>query len=419
MTVTTPPAPNLLSPEHVADPWPGLAILRDHYPVHFDETMECWLVSRYEDIRPINHISPPGEMVQEMSGKFFADATTFMAMDGPPHRKRRSLLAPFFARSGVEGFRETIERRAHTLLDPIFERERQAVASGERQRGEMDWVNEFTSLFAVEVMIDMMGLPFEDLERFKRWVRAWVAADLNIALDPEISARAQVVKDESGEYLLPLIAERRTSEANDFISFLCRAELEGAPVSDEEIRSMVALMMLGGGDTTAHQLSWLVHELVLHPDQQEAFTQDRDLMPRLLAEGMRHASIVAYVPAVPPRDVEVGGVTIEAGTMIALVVPAGNRDPRRFADPEEFNIFRDDLDPAKAFTGAADHLGFGGGPHFCIGSQLTKAEQEIALNVFFDNVRNVRFADGFEPAVDVDNPFIRSLPSLKITFDLV
>jgi pulcherriminic acid synthase len=98
---------------------------------------------------------------------------------------------------------------------------------------------------------------------------------------------------------------------------------------------------------------------------------------------------------------------------------AGNHDPRRFANPDEFDIYRTDHDVSKAFNGAAEHLGFGSGPHFCIGSHLTKAEMETAVNVFFDRARNVRFADGIEPVASTESPYVRQLASLKITFDLV
>lgn len=417
--MSIPAPPDLNSPEHVANPWPDLAILRDHYPIHFDESMGAWLISRYDDIRPLNRKFHLGYMAQEMSGKYHADTTTLMAMMGSDHRKRRALLAPFFLEAGVNNFRDAIRRRAHTLLDPIFERERRAIAAGERERAEMDWVEEFTSRFALEFMIEFLGLPFEDFDRFEQWVTAWLAADIDISLDPEIGARAAWAKEDSGEYLLPLIAERRNSDADDFISYLCRVELDGAPLPDEEIRSMAALVLLGGGDTTNVQLGWLIHELVRHPRQQEAFLADRSLMDRLLAEGMRYASIVAYAPAVTHEDIEIDGVRIESGSTLALVLPAGNHDPRRFADPDEFNIFRDDLDVARAFTGAADHVGFGGGPHVCLGSHLTQAEQETALDVFFEHARDVRFAEGFVPAPDLENPFVRTLTSLKITFDLV
>ena len=81
MAVSSPAPPDIMSPEHVIDPWPGLEVLRDHYPVHFDETLGVWLVSRYEDVRPLGHL-PIGDLGQELIGQYFSDAQAFFAMDG-------------------------------------------------------------------------------------------------------------------------------------------------------------------------------------------------------------------------------------------------------------------------------------------------------------------------------------------------
>jgi cytochrome P450 len=416
MTVSTPAPPNLLSPEHVLDPWPGLAVLREHYPVYWDEAIGTWLISRYDDIRPIIRRFGPGPAGQDGLGQFLADATAFFAMDGLDHRRRRALLAPFFARSGVESLHDRIERQALALLEPIFERERDALASGRRDRGEMDFVTEFTAKFSINVMTDILGLDVENYERIHAWFEAWIGAEGNISGDREIFERALWAKEDFGDYIGPIIAERRTRGGDDLISLLCHAELDGFSLPDEEIRSIAAIMILGGGETTDHQLGWLMHELIRHPDQQQAVTEERSLMDQALAEGMRYCSIIQYMGKRVPEDLKIADVTIGAGSHLALVFAAGNHDPRRWQNPDEFNIYRTDLDATKAFTGAAEHLGFGGGPHFCIGSHLSKAEMEIALNIFFDNARDVRFADGFEPRAQPDAVFARALPNLKLTF---
>jgi cytochrome P450 len=418
MALSIPAPPDLLAPEHIEDPWPGLAVLRDHYPVHWDEIMEVWLISRYADIRPINRSTEPGPPFQELLGKYMADATLFTAMEGLDHRRRRALLAPVFARNGVEGFGGRIERQARALLEPVFERERQAVAAGERERGRMDFIGEFTAPFPINVITDLLGLPAIDKDRMQEWATAWLGVEGNIWRDPTKYERGLWAKETFGEYILPIIAERRTGDGDDLISQMCRAEIDGFTLPDEEIRSIAAVTVLGGGETTDHQLSWLMEALIRHPDQQRQLAEDRSLMDKALAEGMRYCSIVQYIPHMA-RDMEVDGRRIEAGAQLALVLAAGNHDPRRFDRPDEFDIHRDDLDAAKAFTGSADHLGFGAGAHFCIGSHLSKAEQAIGLNVFFDNARNVRFADGFEPHAKPDAPFVRALSSLEITFDLV
>jgi len=413
-----PPPPKVISPEHVADPYPGLTILRDHYPVFYDEEIGSWLISRYEDVKPFLRAHGPGASMQELIGDYLSDATFFVAMDGTDHRRRRAILAPFFSRGGVEALEGRITDQARGLLEPIFERERKAVASGERLRGEMDFVTEFTAKFSINVMSEMLAFPEQDYGRTHDWFKAWGAAEGNISRDPEIFERALWAKEDFGGYIKPIIEERKGSDGDDLISWLCRAEIEGAPLPDEEIRSIVAVMVLGGGETTDHQLAWVMRELVRHPDVQSSLQADRALLDRVLAESMRHSSILQFSGRIPTEDVEVRGVTIERDTPVALMLGSSNHDPRRFKDPDVFDIYRDDLAVEKAFTGSADHLGFGSGAHFCIGSHISKAEMEIAINVFLDNVHDVRLADGFEPRVNTEVAIVRDLPSLKLSFAL-
>lgn len=420
MTATAPAPPSLFDPEHVLDPWPGLAILRDHYPVYFEESLGCWLISRYEDIRPINKKFGPGPVYQELLGRFLShDTTVYFALEGQDHRRRRALLTPFFARGGVDRLRDRIENQVRALLEPIFERERQAVAAGERERGEMDFVTEFCDIYSINVMADILGLDVEDHDRVLKWLEAWLGAEGNISGDPKLYERAEWAKKDFTEYILPIIADRRTSEADDLISVLAHAEIEGVRLPDDEIQSFVAVMILAGGETTGHQLGWLMRELVRHPDAQRDLIADRGLMDKVLAEGMRYCSIIQYSGRTVTEDIEVGGVKIESGAPLAMMLAAGNHDPRRFQNAEEFDIHRTDLDAAKAFAGSADHLAFGGGSHFCLGSHVSKAEMDIALSVFFDNVRDVRFAEGFEPHAKPDAPYVRTLPSLKLSFELL
>ncbi|GAA1395031.1 cytochrome P450 [Pseudonocardia kongjuensis] len=418
MTVSTPAPPDLLSPAHVADPWPGLAVLRDHYPVHFDEGLGVWLISRYDDVRRLASLDI-GDLLQELIGQYLGDAQAFFAMDGLDHRRRRALIAPVFARPSVQRFADQVDRHARALLDPIFERERQAVRAGERDRAEIDFVTEFTASFSANVMIQILDLPIPDHSRMTSWFSAWINAEGNISRDPQIIAAAQQAKDEFGEIILPVIRERRSGTGDDLISKLCRAELDGMRMSDGEIQSFVATMFLAGGETTDHQLGWAMYELASDPRIQQELAAEPELMTNLLAESMRYHAIIPFGSRLAPADFEVGGVAIEEGAQLAVMYSAANHDPRRFENPDTFDIHRTDVDPKKAFNGAAQHMGFGSGPHFCIGSHLTKAEMETALRVFLEHARDVRIADDANPAPDPASPFVRSLASLKLSFELV
>jgi cytochrome P450 len=417
MSVSMPAPPELFSPEHTVDPWPGLAILRDHYPVHFDEALGVWLISQYADVRELGHL-PLGDVVYELLGQYLADARMTFT-DGAEHRRRRALLAPVFARGGVESFSEQVEKHARALLEPVFDRERQAVKAGERTRGEMDFVTEFTNSFSANVMIQILDLPIPDASRMKEWFDAWINAEGNIGGDSEIIARAQRAKEEFGALIEPVIQERRTGTGDDLVTQLCHAELDGFSLSDEEIKGFIAMMFLAGGETTDHQLGWVMHELILQPEVQRAVIEDRGLVTNVLAESMRYHAIVPFGSRPAPAGLEVQGVSIEEGAQLAIMFAAANHDPRRFENPDEFDIYRADVDVNKAFNGAAEHLGFGSGPHFCIGSHLTKAEMATALDVFFEHARDIRFAEDLVPTADPEQPYIRQLANLKMTFELI
>ncbi|HEX4107125.1 MAG TPA: cytochrome P450 [Solirubrobacteraceae bacterium] len=420
--MSAPPAPpEPLSPQHIEDPFPGLEVLRDHYPIVWHDLTQSWLVSRYEAIRPILRDNKRWSThhMKDLLNLYLGDAPTLTEMDGADHTHRRGLVAPYFAANGVARFRPVIERRARALLDPLLERERKALAAGERGRAEIDFVTEFSSIYPVDVIADMMALPERDYPRLQGWYNAWIRAVGNIGADPKIHERGLEAKVTFRDYILPLIAERRQGEGEDLISLLCRSELEGRSMTDEEIRSFLALIVLAGGETTDHQLGFIIHTLAQNPEQQRALIEDRSLMDKMLAEGLRYTAMVQFIQRTAREDIEVAGVMVTAGTKVTLMLAAGNRDPERWQCPAEFRPDRDDHDPAKAFTGGAEHVGFGGGRHLCLGTHLAKAEMAVALNRFLDHARDIRLADGFVAHAQPDAVFVRALPSVKITYEPV
>lgn len=417
---SAPAIPDLLSAENLANPWPGYQILRDHYPVFWHEPSQSWVISRYEHIKPL--VKDPRlthEYLQEILGVFLGDAPVMVAMEGRQHAARRKLVGPFLNGKGLDAFAATIERQARTTLEPVLERERAAVAAGSRERGGMDFVTEFSRVFPVSVMCDLMALPPEDHHKFEDWYNAFILCLGNIQGDPQLFEDGMRAKWEFGEYMLPLIALRRGGDGEDLISALCRAEPDGdgVPMDDEEIRTMAALMLLGGAENTDHQLAQLVHALVEHPEQLQALREDRSLMPAAIAEGLRFNGIVQFIQRLAVEDVDVDGVTIPKGAMVTMFFASGNRDSRRFADPDHFDMFRTDNDVTKAFGGNAEHLGFGGGPHVCLGMQTTKLELEIAVNLLLNNTSDLRLADGYQPRWT--GVLSRALSNLELTYECV
>jgi pulcherriminic acid synthase len=218
------------------------------------------------------------------------------------------------------------------------------------------------------------------------------------------------------EYFLPIIRERRSGDGKDLISLLAQAEVDGQQLSDDAIRAFVSLILIAGGETTDTGTANLFHHLMTHPEQLEAVYEDRSLIPDALAESLRFTPPVQMILRVPGADIEVSGGTIPARSTVACLLAAGDRDPRKFERPDEFDIFRRDNDTARAFRASADHLTFGDGRHFCAGAKLAEIEMTIATNLILDQMTGPpRFPDGFVP--EEHGVWFRGPECLLLEFD--
>ena len=389
-------APDILSPAYLADPYPLQRVLRDHHPVLYHEATQSYLISRFEDVagafRSPQFSSRNYEwQLEPLHGR------TILQMEGTEHSRHRALLNPFFRGKGLEAFMPVITHNAVALVDQVVARAGEELMSSIASRGRADLVADFSTWFPINVMVDMLGLPKSDHDRFHRWYESIMASLNNLVGDPEVAAAAEATKVELRDYMMPIIAERRTGDGEDLLSRLCRAEVDGHRMSDEEIKAFVSLLLVAGGETTDKAIASMVRNLVDHPDQLEAVRRDRSLVDNAIAETLRHSGPVHMIMRQTEQEVELHGTTIPAGATCVMMLAAANRDERQFANPDEFDIFREDLDVAKAFSGAANHVQFILGRHFCVGSLLAQTEMRIALNLVLDRMENLRYAEGFVP----------------------
>jgi cytochrome P450 len=169
-------------------------------------------------------------------------------------------------------------------------------------------------------------------------------------------------------------------------------------LSDDEIRSYISLVLIAGGETTDANLANLFTLLIEHPEQFQAVYEDRSLVHDAIAEQLRFLPSNHMIMRVTGIDLELSGTIIPAGSTVACMLAAGNRDPRKFDRPDEFDIFRTDNDTARAFRGSADHLAFGDGRHFCAGAMFAREAMTTATNLILDRMASPpRFPPGFTP----------------------
>jgi cytochrome P450 len=393
-------APDLLSPAFAADPFAAYETMREEFPVYWHEGTASYVVSRYDDVaRAFKEFSSDNYNWQLEP----AHGRTILQMDGREHSTHRALVTPSFRGNELtERFIPVMQGIAARLIEDF------------RERGTVELVQEFSSQYSLDVLIEILALPQEDHHKFRAWYEKIIAFLSNLTGDAEVIAAGERTKEEFAEYMVPLVQERRAHPGDDLLSRLCTAEIDGARLSDDEVKSFVSLLLTAGGETTDNAIRNLFMNLMQHPDQLDAVRADRSLIADALTETLRHSPPIHMLMRQPREDTEIGGTVIGAGKTVICLLGSAGRDPRKYDDPERFDIHRADLDFGKAYSAAANHIGFALGRHFCVGAQLARAEVEVAVNALLDAMDDIRLAPGFVPVQS--GIFLRYATELQLEF---
>lgn len=313
---------------------------------------------------------------------------TILEMDEPEHHTYRGLVQQAFSRKAMEVWeRDLVRGVVDEHIDAFVD------------AGRADLVRQLTFPFPVVVIARLLGLPREDLPRFHR-----MAVELiSVGFDYERGMRGS-----RGlyDYLLPIIAERRARPADDVISVLVQAELEGQRLTDDEIIAFCRLLLPAGAETTYRSSSNLLFGLLTHTDQLDALRADRGLLTQAIEEGLRWEPPLLTIMRTATRDTVVEGVEIPAGATVIVNMGSANHDERYWDRPDEFDIFR----PPR------QHLAFAWGPHMCLGIHLARMETKVVLTQLLDRLPGLRL----DP--DADAPYItgmtfRAPPALPVVWD--
>jgi len=394
--------PDIFSPGFARDPYPHYRVMRDQHPLYFHEGARAWVLSRYQDVElalrnPVFTTRSYARQIEPLLGR------TIVQLDGREHAAQRSLIGPSFQAVNIRAkFLGLIEETARILID------------GFRERGEVELVGEFVAAFPVGILAGLLGLPPSDKGRFRTWYTSLLRFGLNLTGDPEVTRAGLEARDELDAYLRPLIRRRRTEPGDDLLSMLAGVEVDGQRLGDDEVCRFGMLMIFAGGETTEKTLATCLRNLVSHPEQLAAVRADRGLIERAIAESIRYTAPTHMVPRRTSARVEVSGGTIPAESEVLCFLGSANRDERQYERPDVFDIHRSEVDPARAFTGAANHLAFGAGRHFCMGAMLSKFEVQAAIEQLLDAMPDIRYADGTAPP-DV-GLFLRGPSEMRLRF---
>jgi len=359
----------LTDPEVIPDPYPLMRELRETAPIFRTSSGDQWVLTRYADCRAVlrdpRFGSPePGDSTPAITPSAVSGeerVRSMLFLNPPDHTRIRSLVSRAFTPRRVEALRESIV----ALTDETIDR----VAAG----GGGDLMEDLAFPLPANVISELVGVPREDRD----WLRPLVA-DLSATLEPLTSDEVQRRAAESGEkvrnYLNDLIEARRRDPRDDLLSGLIAASDGEDRLSQEEVVVTTVLIYAAGFETTTNLIGNMVLTLLRHPAQLDRLQADRSLVATAVEEVLRFESPVQLDGRIATESVAIGEHAIEQGQMVMTLLGAANRDPDTVADPDTFDVGRDEV----------PLLSFGSGIHYCLGASLARLEGQVVLEQLLD-----------------------------------
>jgi cytochrome P450 len=362
----------------IADPYPGLNALREAASLVHDERLGRWFVTRHADVRAclrdkrlgrnFRHVGSDAEFHAEPLdprwAEFWAsERWSLLWLEPPEHTRIRKLVAAAFTPRAVESMREPAARLARSLLEDLGD--------------SFDLLYDYAQPYSIALICELLGVPTDRHRDLLDWSHAIVKMYEFDTTEAQAVAANRAAADFRA-YVQGLIEQRRADPREDMVSGLVQARVDGERLSDDQIVSTVVVLLNAGHEATVNTVGNGFRALAAHPDEWRRLVSGEVGATQAIEELIRwDPPLQLFERWVLEDGVEVGGIPVPRGEKLALLFGSANRDPRIFVDADRLDIAR---------TNAAEHIGFGGGIHVCIGAPLARIE----LAASFDALAQVR-----------------------------
>jgi cytochrome P450 len=344
-------------PSFLADPYSEYERIRavSNGPV-WNELLQGWVIVGFDEGVGVMTDNQRFVMMNMAETSPWFEAPNMITVDGDRHKRLRGALAPLFTRSAVAKWEARINEVVSSILEPL-------VAG----RDTFDLIADFTKLPTI-IVADMLGVPADRYKDFMEWSHA-IVSNLAYGMEDEQRRAAQAqASRQLNEYIAEEMGRHQRERQDDLLTTMLDLCADGIMTLDE-IRSTGILLLVAGYDTTAKAMSNCLIALEQNPEQRRMVADDLSLVPAAVEEGLRWYGPVQGGARIAAVDTEVGGTAISAGDRVFVFRAAANRDPRRWERAHEFDLLRE----------PKSHLGFGWGPHLCLGAPLARLEVKVAL----------------------------------------
>ena len=345
-----------------ADPYPAYARLRDEAPAYHNDRYGFWALSRHADVEKalVNwqvFSNTRSDILDIIKAGVDLPPGVILFEDPPVHTMHRGLMSRVFTPRRMAALEDQVRAFCARSLDPLVGCDR------------FDIIEELASVMPMRVIGMLLGIPEQDQVAVRN------RTDANLRTVPGQPMQVKEENVASGDMFADYVEWRSQHPSDDLMTQLLDAEFEDESgqvrtLTRQEVLTYTAVIAGAGNETTGRLIGWLAKLLAEHPDQRRQVVEDRSLIPRVIDEALRFEPTGHATARFVMSDVEYHGTTIPAGEPILLLLASANRDPRRYSDPDVFDIHREDI----------QHLTFGFGLHFCLGANLARLEGRVALD---------------------------------------
>jgi|SRR6218665_544025 len=395
---------NPLSSTVQADPYPYYAALRENTPIYFNEQFGWYIVSRYEDVVAITKNPAVFSSARAIVGPEKLDEAAKVAPealrafrrgvliseDPPTHTKTRGLVTRAFTPKRISEMEPRIRQLARELISQL------------PRSGEFDLIKELAEPLPVIVIAEMLGVEPQRRHDFKRWSDDALATSFALAKGSELSGIERGTRELS-DYMKQALEARRQQPREDLIQALLDNGVREGVLSVSDAVDFCRLLLVAGNETTTNLLGNGMRALLSHPDQQDRLIREPTLIPNAVEEMLRYDSAAQALFRKTTQEVVVAGTRIPAGASVLLLFGSANRDPRKFQEPDRFDVTRN----------VAGQVAFGHGIHFCLGAPLARLEAKVVLEELLTPERRLSLVPG-QHWEALEHFAIRGLKSLRV-----
>ena len=357
------------APGYHQDPQVLLGALRESAAVHWSEAIGSWFVTRYEDVHRLSRSRTLAGSVTTLEPNDAQDCPfahdkprpgykMLIRRDGDEHTRLRRLISKVFTPKAISQWQQRAELIVEDLLDDMADHD------------HVDVIAAFARPLPTQIISEMLGMPRDDSGRLREWTRT-----LTRGLDPFSTLEEQEASTKAGreisDFIHEVVADKRTVRGDDILTALIEAEDAGSVLDEDEIVAQVLLLYIAGHETTLNLIGNGATHLFRFPEQLDRLRAEPGLDANAVEEVLRFESPAQLTRRINLEPIEIGDVTIPAGSHVTLALASANHDPRKWGpDAHVLDIAR---------PGANEHVSFGGGAHFCLGASLARLEGKAAL----------------------------------------